>query len=421
MLTTGGFPKPICGWIASMLNVNSGRYGFSFTQALRESLGSLRLLGRRSLLALLGIAVGCASVIALLNIGHNAVNEAISTFKSMGSNILVAHFAFIPGVDVKPAPSTLDTQALTRTIPTITHAAPITLYSTRVRFHGKGIDTNITGTSSDLAAVLDLQIEQGRFLSDYDRQTTYAVLGADIAKQLKVANQPIRIGSQLQIGEYLFEVIGILAAQGPNPLLPGSIDHSIILPIEAMRRLRPAPEIGSVIARARDTTTLSSDAVSLRDYLVSLSKGRRVEVEIPKQLLDGLTRQARTFSYLLAGLGGISLLVGGVGVMNVMLMNVSERRREIGVRMALGARPVDIGMLFMLEAAILSIAGAMVGSLLGVAAGYLFVKFSGWVFTLSLFSLPLGIASSLVIGLFFGINPALAAARLQPVEALRDD
>ncbi|WP_256125324.1 ABC transporter permease [Photorhabdus luminescens] len=225
----------------------------------------------------------------------------------------------------------------------------------------------------------------------------------------------------MQIGEYLFEVIGILAAQGPNPLLPGSIDHSVILPIEAMRRLRPAPEIGSVIAKAYDTTTLNSDAASLRDYLVSLSKGRQVEVEIPKQLLDGLTRQAKTFSYLLAGLGGISLLVGGVGVMNVMLMNVSERRREIGVRMALGARPVDIGILFMLEAAILAIAGAMVGSLLGVAAGYLFVKFSGWVFTLSLLSLPLGIASSLVIGLFFGINPALAAARLQPVEALRDD
>ncbi|MGS0626634.1 MULTISPECIES: ABC transporter permease [Photorhabdus] len=399
-----------------MFSVNSGRHGLSLAQALRESLDSLRLLGRRSLLALLGIAVGCASVIALLNIGYNAANEAISTFKSMGSNILVAHFSFIPGVDVKPAPSTLDVQALTRTLPAIAYAAPITLHSTRVRFQGQGIDTNITGTSSDLAKVLDLQIEQGRFLSDYDRQTTYTVIGADIAKQSK-----IQVGSQLQIGDYLFEVIGILAIQGVNPLLPVSVDDSVILPIEGMRRLRPAPEIGSIIVKTHDTTILNRDATLLRNYLISLSKGRNVEVQIPQQLLDGLTRQTKTFSYLLAGLGGISLLVGGVGVMNVMLMNVSERRREIGVRMALGARPIDIGILFMLEAATLTIAGAIVGSLLGVAAGYLFVKFSGWVFTLSLFSVPLGIASSLVIGLFFGINPALAAAKLQPIEALRDD
>ncbi|NHB91265.1 ABC transporter permease [Photorhabdus cinerea] len=396
--------------------MNSGRHGLSFAQALRESLDSLRLLGRRSLLALLGIAVGCASVIALLNIGYNAANEAISTFKSMGSNILVAHFSFIPGVNDKPAPSTLDIQALTRTLPTIAHAAPITLHSTRVRFRGQGIDTNITGTSSDLAEVLDLQIERGRFLSDYDRQTTYTVIGANIAKQSK-----IQVGSQLQIGDYLFEVIGILAVQGANPLLPVPVDDSVILPIEGMRRLRPAPEIGSIIAKTHDTTTLNSDAILLRNYLISLSKGRNVEVQIPQQLLDGLTRQTKTFSYLLAGLGGISLLVGGVGVMNVMLMNVSERRREIGVRMALGARPIDIGVLFMLEAATLAIAGAIVGSLLGVTTGYLFVKFSGWVFTLSPFSVPLGIASSLVIGLFFGINPALAAAKLQPIEALRDD
>ncbi len=399
-----------------MLSMNSGRHGLSFAQALRESLDSLRLLGRRSLLALLGIAVGCASVIALLNIGYNAANEAISTFKSMGSNILVAHFSFIPGVNDKPAPSTLDIQALTRTLPTIAHAAPITLHSTRVRFRGQGIDTNITGTSSDLAEVLDLQIERGRFLSDYDRQTTYTVIGANIAKQSK-----IQVGSQLQIGDYLFEVIGILAVQGANPLLPVPVDDSVILPIEGMRRLRPAPEIGSIIAKTHDTTTLNSDAILLRNYLISLSKGRNVEVQIPQQLLDGLTRQTKTFSYLLAGLGGISLLVGGVGVMNVMLMNVSERRREIGVRMALGARPIDIGVLFMLEAATLAIAGAIVGSLLGVTTGYLFVKFSGWVFTLSPFSVPLGIASSLVIGLFFGINPALAAAKLQPIEALRDD
>ncbi|MCL6483471.1 MAG: FtsX-like permease family protein, partial [Janthinobacterium lividum] len=127
-----------------------------------------------------------------------------------------------------------------------------------------------------------------------------------------------------------------------------------------------------------------------------------------------------TFSYLLAGLGGISLLVGGVGVMNVMLMNVSERRREIGVRMALGARPRDIRNLFLLETATLSVAGALLGALLGLIVSYSFTRISGWKFTLVPESLLLGCGSSLLIGLFFGLYPAISAARLQPVQALRD-
>ncbi len=146
-----------------------------------------------------------------------------------------------------------------------------------------------------------------------------------------------------------------------------------------------------------------------------------IAVQIPQQLLEGMAQQSRMFSWLLAGLGGISLLVGGVGVMNVMVMNVSERRREIGVRMALGARPRDIAGLFLLEAVVLSACGALIGAVCGVAAAWLFVFFSDWsTFSLSILSLPLGIGSSLAIGLFFGLNPAMTAARLEPVQALRD-
>lgn len=171
----------------------------------------------------------------------------------------------------------------------------------------------------------------------------------------------------------------------------------------------------------RDTSDLNTAADALKTYLGGLSRDRKAEVLVPQHLLDGLARQANTFAYLLAGLGGISLLVGGVGVMNVMLMNVAERRREIGIRMALGARARDIRNLFLIEAATLSVAGALLGASTGLAAAYTFVRISGWSFSLAPLSLPLGICSALTVGLFFGLHPALAAARLQPVQALRDD
>lgn len=137
-------------------------------------------------------------------------------------------------------------------------------------------------------------------------------------------------------------------------------------------------------------------------------------------MIDGLERQSRTFSYLLAGLGAISLLVGGVGVMNVMLMSVSERRREIGVRLALGATRHDIRLLFLAEAGLLAIVGAALGAVSGVGVAYAFTRFSSWAFVLAPASLPLGMGTSLLTGLFFGWYPAVAASRLEPVQALRD-
>lgn len=390
-------------------------------QILIEAAASLRVLGSRSLLALLGIAIGCASVVALLNIGSSAANEAVRTFEGLGSHLMVASFDARPGTNPRPAPATLDTQVAARALPDIQHVAPVIVSATTARLHGRSYNASAVGTTGDLMSVLKLTIARGRFLSVYDRRSTYAVLGARALGELNGAGQRVSPGDSIEIAGYTFEVIGILAGQRPNPMMPVPLDDSILIPIEGMRRITPAPEIGSVIALARQTGTLNAAATALRDYLTPLARGRDVQVQIAQQLLDGLAQQARTFSWLLVGLGGISLLVGGVGVMNVMLMNVAERRREIGVRMALGARPRDIGTLFLLEAAMLATAGALAGTVAGLMASWLFAKFSGWAFALSTSSLALGIASALVTGLFFGLHPALMAARLEPVQALRDD
>ncbi|MHA6893455.1 ABC transporter permease [Ralstonia pseudosolanacearum] len=390
-------------------------------QILIEAAASLRVLGGRALLALLGISIGCASVVALLNIGSSAANEAVRTFEGLGSHLMVASFDARPGTNPRPAPSTLDTRVAVRALPGIQHLAPVILSATTVRLHGRSYDASVVGTTGDLMSALKLTVTRGRFLSDYDRQSTYAVLGARALGAVNGAGRQASLGDSIEIAGYTFEVVGVLAGQRPNPMIPVPLDEAILLPIEGMRRIASMPEISSVIALARQTGAPGAAAAALRDYLVPLARGRDVRVQVAQQLLDGLAQQARTFSWLLVGLGGISLLVGGVGVMNVMLMNVAERRREIGVRVALGARPRDIGALFLLEAAMLATAGALAGSVAGLMASWLFAKFSGWAFAPAASSLALGIASALLTGLFFGLHPALMAARLEPVQALRDD
>ncbi|QVK30737.1 ABC transporter permease [Pseudomonas syringae] len=401
---------------------HSLRHGPSFLQALTESFDSLRMLGRRSLLALLGIAVGCGAIVALLNVGASAANEAVSAFKGMGTEIMVASFPYSTD-QKKPLPAVIDTGALLKRLPALAQAAPTVFHSTRVRFSGKATDASIIGTTAGLAKIMDIKLSQGRFLYEFDQHATYAIIGDNVAKALDIdlSANVLKQGMTLQIENYLYTIIGIAAPHLDNPMIAVQINESIFVPIEGMRRLRAAPEIASVIARSRDMVSIDTNAKELKTYLEGLLQGREVDVQIPQQLIESLTRQASTFSYLLAGLGGISLLVGGAGVMNVMLMSVSERRREIGVRMAIGARARDIRTLFLLEAACLSIAGAIIGALAGLLCAYGFVRLSGWAFALSKESLPVGISSSLIVGLFFGLYPALAAARLQPVQALRDD
>ncbi|MBA0165245.1 ABC transporter permease [Pectobacterium versatile] len=397
-------------------------YGPSLQQRLLEPLNSLILLGRRAVLALLGIAVGCGSVVALLNIGHNAEAEAMGVFRGMGSDLLVASVQNRAGNHATgSAPADLDITVLRKNLPDIEAATPLIVTSTEARLRGRSLSTMVVGSRAELSDVLKLKLAQGRYLSDFDEQSTYIVLGANVAEQWASQGGVAALGECVQVSGYLFEIVGILQPQERNPLVPVSVDDSILMPISGMRRVMPTPQIVSVIARNGNSDTLMQTGAQLKDYLASLMPKFDIGVQIPQQLLEGMAQQSRMFSWLLAGLGGISLLVGGVGVMNVMVMNVSERRREIGVRMALGARPRDIAGLFLLEAVVLSACGALIGAVCGVVAAWLFVFFSDWsAFSLSGLSLPLGIGSSLAIGLFFGLNPAMTAARLEPVQALRD-
>ncbi|MGE8413386.1 MAG: ABC transporter permease [Pseudomonas sp.] len=392
----------------------------SASQLLHEAFVSLRTLGKRSILALLGIVIGSSSVVALINIGHNAAEDAAAIFKDMGTDTLVARFP-ASGDARTPMPETLDTPALKHAVPSLISIAPIVLLSGPVVFNGRTANASLVGATSELASAMRLQLPAGRFLSDFDQGETYAVVGHQIAQTLGTADEPLKPGDRIRINDYLFLVIGILQNQPGAVLVPVQANDSVFLPLHGMRRIFAAPQISNVITRVQAGQDMEQVAASMTQALKTILRGQDVEVQVPQQMIDGMTRQSRTFGYLLMALGGISLVGGGVGVMNVMLMNVSERRREIGIRMALGARQRDIRNLFLLEAVTLTAVGALSGAVLGVASAFIYARMSGWHFSLATSSLPLGIGSTLLVGLFFGLYPAVSASRLQPVEALRDE
>jgi len=392
----------------------------SASQLLHEAFVSLRTLGKRSILALLGIVIGSSSVVALINIGHNAAEDAAAIFQNMGTDPLVARFP--ASADSRtPLPAALDTRALSQAVPSLVNIAPTVLLSATLIRNGRSANASVVGATAELAPAMRLQLREGRFLSDFDQNEIYAVVGHQVAQTLGAAGAPLQLGDRVRINDYLFLVIGILQNQPSAVLVPIQANDSVFLPQGSMRRIFPSPQIDNVVTRVAGGQNMEQVAAAMTQSLKKILRGREVEVQVPQQIIDGMTRQSRTFGYLLMALGGISLVGGGVGVMNVMLMNVSERRREIGIRMALGARQKDIRNLFLLEAVSLTAVGALSGAILGVASAFIYARMSGWHFSLAGAALPLGIGSTLLVGLFFGLYPAISASRLQPVEALRDE
>ncbi|MGY2196116.1 ABC transporter permease [Pseudomonas pergaminensis] len=392
----------------------------SLSQLLHEAFISLRTLGKRSVLALLGIVIGSSSVVALINIGHNAAVDAAMIFKDMGTDTLIAQFP-PKGGSSAPMPARLDLDAVRQTVPGIAHIGALTLFSGPIVFHGRTVNANFVGSTPDIKDAMRLAVHQGRFLSSFDANETYGVIGDQLAQALGAPGDPLQLGDRVRINDYLFLIVGILRNQPRAMLMPVQANESLFIPAEGMRRIYATPQIGNVIIRAtpgQDMERLARDAAAA---LSPQLPDHDADIQVPQQMIDGMTRQSRTFAYLLLALGAISLVGGGVGVMNVMLMNVSERRREIGIRMALGARQRDIRNLFLLEAVTLTAVGALCGAVLGMTAAWLYAWLSGWEFALAVAALPLGVGSTLLVGLFFGIYPAVSASRLQPVEALRDE
>lgn len=353
-------------------------------------------------------------MVALINVGNMAQLESANVFKGMGSNVLIANLQPAPGQ--RPTgllPGSFDPEALRAAVPEAKQVAATTITAHDVANRGGMIPTLLIGAKGDLMRIMGLSLQQGRFLGAADADSTYIVLGNGMA-------QGKSLGDRFHIGHYVYEVVGILAHRDSNPLFPFDPDSAIFLSANSMKRVMPMPYLSTVIVQySRDTSDAMAD--QLKTTLLALQPALNVNVQVPALLLNGMDRQSQLFGWLLLSMAGISLVGGGIGVMNVMMMNVAERKKEIGIRLALGARTRDIAVQFLLEALVLSALGALAGCLIGIAGAGVFYRLSAWsTFSLSFASLVLGAASSLITGLFFGLYPALAAAKIEPVRALND-
>ena len=366
-----------------------------FAENLREAFANLYAQGRRSALALLGILIGTASIGAMLNVGHIAQQESLKLFANMGVDILRAQ-----ALPTGPEAAGFDLnmiESLTQNDPDILATTPLSI--------GRANAFSALGESD------------ASILTPFDDCSPVAVLGAHIAETLSGGGGALGPGALVSIGGYGFTVIGRAAPITVGTLEPVDYNQSIMIPLACSRRVLAGEEPNTALFTMRSGADFS--AVGARIAAALENPRSKIQMVDARAILETMNAHKAVHNRMLAAVGGISLLVGGIGVMNVMLMSVMERRREIGVRAAIGATPRDIRQLFLIEAAALALVGGLVGSAFGVAASYIIAATSGWTFSLALSLLPIGPAAASLVGLVFGVYPALIASRLDPIEALR--
>ncbi len=408
----------------------------------------------RSLLTMLGVILGVGSVIAMLAIGEGSKREALERIRQLGaSNVIIR--------SVKPNNENSDEEdsnddsssnvidyglrykdldRLTATLPTIEGILPISLLRKRAQAQHRGYsNARILGTTPDFIKVKNLLVRRGRFLSDTDleRTATVAVLSAGAAEKLFSFEDPL--GKPVRLGSVVFRIVGILEPQSSGSAVAGAVGNQdfnkdIYIPLSAARhrfgelkimassRQLEKNQLSEITLTVSDENFVSQTAAMARKLLESSHpKFADIEVQVPLELLRQAEDEKRTWNLVLSSIAGISLLVGGIGIMNIMLATVTERTREIGIRRALGAKRIDITIQFLVESVVLSSTGGLLGMLLGVVAPYIVTYWSKVDSHLLWWPLPVTFLISVGIGIVFGVYPARRAALMDPIEALRHE
>jgi len=400
----------------------------------------------RSLLTTLGIVFGVGSVVAMLSVGEGASKEALEQIRKLGSNNII--ISSIKSMDEEAASTTRsymsiygltyeDHQRVAETFRTIRQAAPVKLIRKEGRLGERALELRIVGTTAVWFELVQRPVMAGRVLlaSDVEGNLPVAVLTEFGARRLLAAESTI--GQKLRIGRDYFEVVGIVkseSGQAGNIQIPDQ-EIDVYIPISVARayfgditarrtagtRERELVELHRMIVAVDSIESVESTAAGIEQMLGRFHKKKDYLVSVPLALLRQAEATKRTFNIVLGSIAGISLLVGGIGIMNIMLASVTERTQEIGIRRAIGAKRRQIIGQFLIETVVLSIIGGLIGIGFGVIVPSLITYFSGMATVITLESIVLPLVISGGVGIVFGLYPAVRAAKVDPIVALRHE
>ncbi len=402
---------------------------------IRVALNALRVNFLRSVLTMLGIIIGVAAVITMLAVGSGAEARIKEQIKSLGSNLMIvtagartANGVRI-GTGVTPDLTEDDAAAIAREIAEVEAVAPTYRGGAQVVFGNANWSTQVFGITPDYFTVRNWTLESGRMFEPAEMSGAgkVALIGQTVARELFGDVDPM--DQTIRIKNVPVTIVGVLGRKGQN-MTGNDQDDVIMVPLSTARNRIVGVEagkprqVGMIQIKVFDGESMSDTEDKIRALLrqrLRTAEGQPDPITVRNltEMLAAQEESSKVMSMLLAAVASVSLLVGGIGIMNIMLVSVTERTREIGLRMAVGARAADILTQFLVEAVTLSLVGGLIGIVLGIGGSWMIAEFAGWQTQLSSASIVLAVSFSAAIGIFFGFYPARKAARLLPIQALR--
>lgn len=401
-----------------------------FWESIKIALDALISNKLRSILTMLGIIIGVGAVIAMVSIGMGVRDKVSSSIASLGSNLIIVTPGAASSSGVRQAAGTnttltlKDAEAIARDVDGIGAVAPSVSKQYQMVAGNMNWTTGVQGTTPEFLEVRNLSVQAGSFITDEDLETRnrVAVIGATVASNLFANTNPI--GQSIRINNAPFIIIGVLESKGQSAGGQDQ-DDTVIIPLTtAQERMMGITYVQTISVQAANSDTVDQVQEGITTLLrarhgITADKSDDFTVRNLASVMETAQETTATITMLLGSIAAISLLVGGIGIMNIMLVSVTERTREIGIRKALGARYSNILMQFLIEAVVIGVIGGIMGIALGIGTSYVISSVAGWNTVITAAPILLSFSFSVGIGLFFGLYPARKAALLNPIDALR--